>query len=95
MINNSLVVRLIRLEPEQLDQLALVGAILHHPKLDTPAELLPKLDVRVIVTILVIHFLGGELPQHLQSFSDQFLSHHLEDLLEKHTRHITKWNYFL
>lgn len=42
-------VGLVGLEPQELDELALVRAVLHHPELDALAELLPELVVRVLL----------------------------------------------
>lgn len=43
-------VGLVGLEPEQLHQLALVGAVLHYAKLDALAELLPEHVVGVLLS---------------------------------------------
>lgn len=42
-------VGLVGLEPQELDKLALVRAVLHHAELDALAEFLPELDVRVLL----------------------------------------------
>lgn len=45
----SLPVGLVGLEPEELDKLALIRAVLHDAELDALAELLPEVDVRVLL----------------------------------------------
>ena len=46
----SLSVGLVGLEPKKLDQLALVGAVLHHTELEALAKLFPELHVRVLLS---------------------------------------------